>query len=139
MRLLDTSVVVTMLTLEPRSHAIAEWIAAHAGELCVSAWLEPELSAALAAKQRMGEIDARARLSSLRLFNDMQDVVFIVADIERTDFEEAARMCDDPGLGLRAPDALQLSVALRLKLNLATLDRKQARAAELLGIGVITL
>lgn len=136
MRLLDTSVVVTALTLEPRSRAIAGWIADHAGALCVSAWLEPEFSAALAAKQRIGEIDARVRLSTLRLFDDMQDVVFVVADVDRSDFEEAARLCDDLALALRAPDALHLAVALRLKLDLATLDKKQARAAELLGITV---
>lgn len=138
MHLLDTSVVVAALAAEAASGRVAEWLASHDGQLCVTAWLEPELSAALAMKQRLGVISAETRLASLRLFDDMQHVVFDVTQIEQTDFEEAARLCDDIELGLKAPDALHVAVAIRLGVTLATLDRKMARAAGLLGLEAIS-
>ncbi len=89
-------------------------------------------------KQRLGVIDSDTRLASLRLFDEMQDVVFDVVEIERADFEEAARLCDDVDLGLKAPDALHVAVAVRLGVALATLDRKMAKAAGLLGLEALS-
>ncbi len=65
--------------------------------------------------QESSELEASAtRIGwpSLRLFDRMGDLVFKMIDIERTDFEDAARLCEDVGLNLRGPMRCTAAVAL---------------------------
>ncbi len=138
MDLLDTSVVVAAFTAEAHSERALQFISSNSSHLCITPWVGAEFSAALSGKQRAGGLSYADRLASLRLFDRMGDLVFKLIDIERTDFEDAARLCEDVGLNLRAPDALHAAVALREGMRLVTFDKKLVRAAGLIGLAVVT-
>jgi uncharacterized protein len=133
MLLLDTSVLVALLTAEAASTRCRNFVQARYGQLTISAWAITEFSAALSMKQRLSLLTDMDRLATLRLFDEMFDLTLQVIDVERRDFEEASSLCDDHELGLRAPDALHLAVAARQGATLVTLDKKLFKAAAILG------
>jgi predicted nucleic acid-binding protein len=136
--LLDTSVLVAALTSEAASSRCRSFMSERQGELAISAWVISEFSAALAMKQRLGFISREHRLATLRLFDDLLYVPVAVFDVLSVDFTEAASLCDDHELALRAPDALHLAVAARTRGILVTLDLKLSRIAATLGHQVET-
>ena len=123
---LDTSAVVPLFFNEPASEPALARIAGER-DIWLSRWTIAEFSSATSFKIRnrqTSETTARAALALLRTKLSRGD--FCLAELERTDLEEAARLCQAHGCGLRTPDALHAAIAMRLRLPLLTCDKMLA-------------
>lgn len=127
---LDTSVLVALFFHEGASAASRER-ASRESQLWVSRWTLAEFASAVAYKRRIAQTDeATALEAKARLRAVLADGGLQVADIERSDFERAASLCEAHASGLRTPDALHAAVAARLGLVLITADKGQAAGCE---------
>lgn len=105
-------------------------------EIWVSRWTLAEFSSAAAFKIRTrqtSEATASAALTLLRAKLSHGD--FCLAELERDDIDEAARLCEAHACGLRTPDALHAAIAMRLRLLLVTCDKGQADGCAYHAIG----
>lgn len=134
---LDTSLLVSAMTTEPRSAESTRWLADHedAG-LVISDWVIAEFSSAVAVKQRRGDVGAADGAEARAMFATLVASVFDVVPVTRPQFRSAARLAEAVDTGLRASGALHIAIALDLGLALVTLDRGMARAATLAGVRI---
>jgi uncharacterized protein len=135
---LDTSVIVSALTLEVHTPRSKHWLTAQAaGILFVSAWVETEFVSALGIKLRSKLItksdSLTARAAYLRLERDYCSVL----PIGENHFKTARDFLSDQNLGLRAADALHLAVAADNGATLCTLDQTLFDAGKALGIDCV--
>lgn len=134
---LDTSVLGAVFFREPNAATVLDHVkTASASGLVISAWTLTEMASVGAIKERTGTIDHPTRRQALAKFGRFVSSSLLVTEIEPTDFRVAATMIAGPG-ALRAGDALHLAVARRLDSDLATLDRRLAKAAPLYGIDLM--
>ena len=137
---IDTSLFVCLLTDEAKARDVEAWLAASENdELVVSGWVVAEVSSALAIKQRTGQMEARERADALAEFRRMMRDSLAVAPIAESHFQTAASIADRHDLGVKAGDALHLSIASAHGATVATLDRTMAAAGPSLGVPTILL
>lgn len=123
---LDTSVLVALFFHEGAS-AAARARAGRETQLWVSRWTLAEFASAVAYKRRDAQtseataIEAKKRRLAVLAEGGLQ-----VVDIERSDLERTALLCEAQASALRTPDALHAAVALRLRMMLITADKGQA-------------
>lgn len=132
---LDTSATVPLFFNESASTPTLARIARE-HEIWLSRWTLAEFSSAAAFKIRVrqtSEATAAAALSLLRAKLARGD--FRLAELERADLDETARLCEAHACGLRTPDALHAAIALRLRLPLVTCDKGQADGCAYHAIG----
>ncbi len=135
---LDTSVVVALLTPEKRSAHALDWFAQSREPLISSDWLITETHSALGIKQRHHGLSFEARLAAGEQFERLLQSGVELRSLDRERFRQAAELLQDPGLGLRAGDALHLAVALHSRCTqLASFDGRMQQAAKTLGIGSV--
>lgn len=134
-RYLDTSVLVPLYVEEARSSEMECWLAGlgHV-PLWVSPWCVAEFSSALGLKARRGELSGADLAKALAGFRRFAGQRTRVVEIVAQDFYRAGELCDRWQLGLRAGDALHLSVVERRGLTVCTLDRGMWTAAQALGL-----
>ncbi|HEX8363961.1 MAG TPA: type II toxin-antitoxin system VapC family toxin [Allosphingosinicella sp.] len=135
---IDTSVLVSAVSAEVGTPAVLEWLETAEGVL-VSDWLMTEAVAALSQKHRMGVISAAEQAGALAALRRYIEGAFESLPVTREDFRTAARLAERSETGLRGGDALHVAVASGANATLVTLDRKQARAGEMLGIPTLLL
>lgn len=134
---LDASVVVTVLTLEANSQRTLSWVDLQGvATLCVSGWVETEVSSALARKVRMGLLTMEGRAALLAKWRDMTAESILTVSVPDDAFHTAARLIDQPKSRLRAGDALHLAIASLGGHSLATLDAWLGEAATDIGVSV---
>lgn len=134
MHYIDTSVLVSALTPEPRSSESEAWVQRNQGNAFMSDWGVTEFSSALSLKGRIGELSDHDRSLAQAGFDEITSGPVAVLRVTRPDFRVAASLCADPAAALRSGDALHLAVTRREGLVLVTRDKAMARAAELHGI-----
>ncbi|HZF93624.1 MAG TPA: type II toxin-antitoxin system VapC family toxin, partial [Allosphingosinicella sp.] len=110
-----------------------------AEEVLVSEWLMTEAAAALSQKQRMNVMSAAERAEAMGVLRGQAEGAMQFVPVTREDFRTAARYAERAETGLRAGDALHLAIAAAADATLVTFDRKQARAAESLGVRILLL
>jgi len=122
---LDTSATVPLFFHETASVQALERIESER-EIWVSRWTIAEFSSATAFKVRSRQTDEGAARAALARFREIVSAGgFLVVEVERGDFDEAARLCDAHASGLRTPDALHAAIASRLRHSLLTGDKGQ--------------
>ena len=134
----DTSVIVSLLTVEPKTHEVKAWYAGLSDVPTCSDWLLPEFSSAVSIKVRTGQIsEANAKLVR-KEFELLADGGLRIVPVSRSAFERAAEMTKLHDHGLRAGDSLHLAVALELEVShMATLDTTLAANAKRKGMEII--
>lgn len=133
---LDTSAAVPVFVREPATERIRAFLGSQGeGKIAISLWVATEFASALALKLRTGAVDKAIGAEALAKWRQFTQSVQAL-DIEASHFEEAARICLQNELGLRAGDALHLAVASAHGCTLVTLDERMAKAARELGVPV---
>ncbi|HKR88040.1 MAG TPA: type II toxin-antitoxin system VapC family toxin [Phenylobacterium sp.] len=131
---LDASALLPMLIAEPGSAVVDAFVEAAADELVVSEFAAAEVASAisrLVRTDRLAADDAAARLADFDAWRAAatEDVELNAADVRLAHLY--VRRFE---LMLRAPDALHAAICRRADLELITLDRRLATAAEALGV-----
>jgi predicted nucleic acid-binding protein len=135
---LDTSLIVSALTIEPGSKQSQAWFGEQdPQQFLISEWTATEVSSALGIKLRTGQLTVVERAAALALFHQLTAASFTVASVVGTHFRMAAGYLDRYELGLRASDALHLAVAADEGAQICTLDRRMAAAGPALGVPTI--
>jgi predicted nucleic acid-binding protein len=137
----DASALVALVTTEPRTAALKQWLRAHEQVPLVSAdWCVPEVASALSIKVRSRQLDADLADEAWNEFGAACDGRLQLTPVVATDFSLAAQMCRVPQSSLRAGDALHLAVAVRSECSaMLCFDELLNRNAEASGLALIRL
>ena len=134
----DTSVIVALLTVEPKTPYVMAWYAGLRDAPASSDWLLTEFSSAISIKQRTGQL---SEASAKRVHKEFEMLVaggLRLAPVSRSAYSQAAKMIKSHQHGLRAGDSLHLAVALELGASqMATLDGALAKNAKRKGLALI--
>ncbi|MFD1122648.1 type II toxin-antitoxin system VapC family toxin [Methylophilus flavus] len=126
----DTSVIVAMLTHEPKSLACIDWFKNQKQPPQSSDWLITEFNSAISLKLRTGQLQAQQVSSILQTFEMLINGGIKLLPISREGYSQAGALIRS-NTNLRAGDALHLSVAISADIKeFVTLDSNQARAAK---------
>jgi predicted nucleic acid-binding protein len=137
---LDTSLVVSLIAVEPSTSAAQQWLGEQGEEdLVISDWVVAEASSALSTIQRVTGLDEKARSRAERNLQALTAAVLGNVPVTRQAFRTAATTGGRADLSLRAGDALHLAVAAEHTARVATTDARQAEAGNRLGLDVFLL
>ncbi len=132
---LDTSVLVSALTHEPRTAEMQQWLGMQpVDQLVISDWVITEFSAALSMKLRTKQLTPEHRAAILSMFTQLRLESFHTLSVEAADFHAAAKMSDHYHSGLRSGDALHLAIVANHGAQLCTLDRQLSEVADAMGV-----
>ena len=138
MHYVDTSVLVTALTVEPESSIALDWLVAHQQSTCLSDWTLTEFAGALSRKRRAGDIDDRTRNEAHGLIERLSRDSLTLFAVSRAHFREAATVCR-ADVGLRSGDALHVAVARGHGLTIVSRDQAMVLGARELGLEAILI
>ena len=134
----DTSVIVALLTLEPKTQDVIAWYAGLRDTPSCSDWLLTEFSSALSIKLRTGLINEVSAKRVRKEFALLAEGGLRIVPVSRGAFRHAAEMVRLHDHGLRAGDSLHLAVALELGAShMATLDGTLAANAKRNGMKLV--
>lgn len=129
----DTSVIVAMLTHEPKSLACIDWFKNQKQLPQSSDWLITEFNSAISLKLRTGQLQTDQALAILQTFETLINGGIKLLSINREIYTQAGELIRNHP-NLRAGDALHLSVASGAGINaFVTLDNNQAKTAIVMG------
>ncbi len=131
----DTSVIVALLTVEPRTQDVTTWYAGLRDAPTCSDWLLTEFSSALSIKLRTGQVTEANAKRVRKEFESLTEGGIRVVQVSRDAFRHAAEMVKLHDHSLRAGDSLHLAVALELGAShMATLGRTLTENAKRKGM-----
>jgi predicted nucleic acid-binding protein len=131
----DTSVIVPLLTTEPKTGAVTAWFAKLEETPTCADWLLTEFHSALSIKIRTGQINEVDAKRVRKEFEILADGGLRIVPVSRDAFRHAAKIVQQHEHGLRSGDSLHLAVALELEVSqMATLDSTLAANAKRNGI-----
>ena len=134
----DTSVIVALLTVEPKTPDVTAWYAGLRDTPICADWLLTEFSSAISIKLRSRQLTETHVKRVRREFDRLASGGLRLAPVSRTAFSQAAEMVKQHQHGLRAGDSLHLAVALELGAShMATLDGTLAKNAKRKGLELI--
>ncbi|MDN5850684.1 MAG: type II toxin-antitoxin system VapC family toxin [Nitrococcus sp.] len=126
---LDTSVLVSYYTPEPRRCAVVEHLR-QITEPTISLLCEAEFHSAIARKRKTGEAGATIGRALDLLHRHRRAGLYHVIALEQPHFAKAMHLLDTVTVALRTLDALHLSIAVLEGIDLITADRCLSDAAE---------
>ena len=119
----DTSVIVPLLTSEPKTGAVTAWFAGLRETPACSDWLLTEFSSALSIKLRTGSITEVIAKRVRKEFELLAEGGLKIVPVSRDAFRQSAKLAQLHQHVLRSGDSLHLAVALELGAShMATLD-----------------
>lgn len=133
---LDTSVIAPAFVREARSDAILDWLSQQSNDaLHLSAWAAAELVSIMGRRVRQSEMSSRDADDMLAAFDHWRNDNCVPLGVGKEDIERAAMLTRHYESGLRAADALHLSLAERHSgLVLLTYDEGLLKAAQIFGL-----
>ncbi len=131
----DTSAIVALLTVEPKTQAVMAWYAGLREVPYCADWLLTEFSSALSIKMRARQVTEDQARMVRKEFKVLTAGGLRLVPVSRAAFKRAADLVKPHRFGLRAGNSLHLAVALELGVShMATLDRTLANNAEQKGL-----
>jgi uncharacterized protein len=131
---LDASALLPMLISEPGSAAVDTFMESATDGLVVSEFAAAEVASALSRLVRTDRLTANGARDRLADFDAWRVTAAEDVELNAADVRLAHLYVRRFELMLRAPDALHAAVCRRADLELITLDRRLATAAEALGV-----
>ena len=136
----DTSVIVALLTVEPKTQDVMDWYAGLRDTPFCADWLLTEFSSAISIKLRARQLTEIHAKRVHKEFDLLAAGGIRLVSVSRAAFKQAADMVKQHRHGLRDGDSLHLAVALELGVShMATLDRTLAKNAKRKGLKLIGL
>lgn len=135
---LDTSVLVSYYTPEPRRNVVVESLR-QVTDPAISLLCEAEFHSAIALKRKAGAAAAGLHKALDLLERHRRDGRFCVIALQQPHFADAIRLLDTVAVGLRTLDALHLAIARQEEVDLITADRRLSDAADEVGHPCIRL
>ena len=127
----DTSVIVALLTTEPKTQAVTAWFAELRDVPTCADWLLTEFHSALSIKTRTSQVSEADAKRVSKEFEILAEGGLRIVSVSRNAFRHAAKMVQQHEHGLRAGDSLHLAVALEFEaIQMATLDGTLAANAK---------
>ena len=127
----DTSVIVALLTVEPKTQDVTAWYAGLRDTPYCADWLLTEFSSAISIKLCTRQLTETHATRVRKEFNLLAAGGLRLVPVSRAAFRQAADMVKQHQHGLRAGDSLHLAVALELGAShMATLDGTLAENAK---------
>ena len=133
---LDTSVLVSMLTVDDNTPAASVWLLSASARLSLSDWSLTEFSSAIALGVRTGRLTETDRAAAEASLGSWLTPDRRVEAVAPDDVRTARALILASRRPLRASDALHLAIARRLGDALATFDVRMSEAAVSLGLSV---
>ena len=134
----DTSVIVALLTVEPKTPDVTAWYAGIRDTPICADWLLAEFSSAISIKLRTRQL---TKAHAKRVHKELELLAaggVRLVPVSRTAFRQAAEVVKQHQHGLRAGDSLHLAVAVELGAShMATLDGALAANAKRKGLELI--
>jgi uncharacterized protein len=134
---LDASVIIPVVVDERFTKAVGAFLVGWGDSLTVSDFAAAEVASALSRLVRMGVLEIAEAEQRLADFDVWRAGETDPAEMDAHDCRLANTYVRRFDLKLRAKDALHAAICRRLELQLATLDRRLAAAARVLGINVV--
>ena len=135
---LDTSVVVALLSVEPKTPDVTAWYASLQDTPICADWLLTEFSSAISIKLRTGQLSETHAKRVHKEFDSFAAGGLRLVPVTRASFRQAAEMVKQHQFSLRAGDALHLAVALEMGAShMATLDETLAKNAKRKGLALV--
>ena len=135
---LDTNILVALLTPEPLSDRVDDFIRDHPRSLIVSDFAAAEFASAIARRVRTREIALAEAHGDLIDFDLWITRFATRIDLSSADVAAATTYLRRLDLALVTPDALHIALARRAEATLVTFDRGMAAAARAVGMAVVT-
>lgn len=136
----DTSVLVALLTVEPKTREVTAWYAGLREVPYCADWLLTEFASAISIKVRTRQLTETQAKLVRKEFNLLVTGGIRLVPVSRAAFKQAADMVKPHRFGLRAGDSLHLAVARELGAShMATLDENLANNAQRKGLKPIVL
>ena len=137
MRYADTGLLLSLIYRDAGSEAALAWLEhAGTGEILSSHGSLTEFVSAAGIMARHGEIDARLHREGIAHCRHFVAARLQVEPPNAADFERAAVWMEDYASGLRAEDALHLSIAARVGAIVCSADNTLLAAAADLGLAI---
>lgn len=134
----DTSVIVALMTVEPKTPAVTAWFAGLSETPIAGDWMLTEFHSAISLKLRTGQLKEPQAKRVREEFELLAAGGLRLAPVSRAAFTLAAEMVQQATTGLRAGDSLHLAVALELGATfMATLDEILAANSRQSGMAMI--
>jgi uncharacterized protein len=130
----DACALVPIFVAEDSSERVNGFLDGLAARIQISDLGVAEVGAAVSRRVRMGDESEAVGLETLAAFDEWILAAAIRHAVEPDDVRRAGALVRRFDLKLLTPDAIHLAVCERHGLTLATLDRRLAAAAEILGV-----
>ncbi|HET7716615.1 MAG TPA: type II toxin-antitoxin system VapC family toxin [Bauldia sp.] len=130
---LDASILVSLFIIDSQSARADRLLRSGPGAIVVSDFAAAEFAAVVGRKTRTGDLDADERDAVFADFDIWTRQTARIAETTANDIATAISFLRRRDLTLRAPDAINIALSLRLGTVLATFDERMARDARAVG------
>lgn len=135
---LDVNVIVPLFALDLLSGRAEEALRSLGDDLVVSDFCAAEFSSVIARRVRTRDLRAEEALAAFSNFDVWCAGYTRRLEIDTIDVSGASGLMRRLDLSLRTPDALHLAMVHRTNCKLLTFDRSMAKAAQELGIEIVS-
>jgi predicted nucleic acid-binding protein len=136
---LDASVLVSLFVSDALALRADRFISNNVAQILVSDFAAVEFSSAIGRRLRSGDLTTSEADAALTSFDSWTVRLTDRVTVTPQDTAIANSFIRRFQLGLRAPDALHIAMAQRLEAVLASFDEGMRRAANALGVPVVSL
>lgn len=133
---LDESVTVALLVIDPHTARAEAFLRTHDPELVVSDFAATESAAVIAKRVRTRLLTVQEAHEAFAAFDAWASLATQRVATTEGDLRVAETLVRRLDLALRAPDALNLAIAIRAAAAIATFDLRMAASARTIGAAV---
>ena len=135
---LDVNVIVPLFAVDVLSDRAEKALRNLNDDLVVSDFSAAEFSSVIARRVRTRDLRAEEARTAFSNFDNWSARYTRRVEIDTVDVSAASSLMRRLDLALRTPDALHIAIVHRTSCKLLTFDKSMARAAQTLGIEIVS-